>query len=62
MPINKHIIDCVINKLTVMTQETEMRERYPEVNLPEKLKDGPTTLAMWLAAGLIVVLAIATLL
>ena len=45
-----------------MLQRTEMREKHSEVNLPEKLKDGPTTLAIWLAAGLIVVLAIATLL
>ncbi len=61
IPINKNIIDRVINKLTVMMQETEMREKYSDVHLPEKLEDGPTTLAIWLATGLIVALAIASL-
>ncbi len=42
-------------------QETEMREKYSDVHLPEKLKDGPTTLAIWLATGLIVALVIASL-
>ncbi len=38
-----------------------MREKYPEVKLPDKLKGGPITLAIWLVGGMIVVLAMALL-
>ncbi len=38
-----------------------MREKYPEVKLPDKLKDGPITLAIWLVGGMIVLLGLALL-
>ncbi len=38
-----------------------MRDYYPEVKLPDKLKDGPMTLAIWLVVGMTVLLGLALL-
>jgi len=42
-----------------MLQETTMREKYPEVKLPEKLEGRPTLLATGLVSVLIVAFLIA---
>ena len=53
---NLHIIGSL-----KLNQETKMRDYYPEVKLPDKLKDGPMTLAIWLVVGMTVLLGLALL-
>ena len=38
-----------------------MRETYSETKLPDRLKDGPITLAIWLVGGMSVVLVMVLL-
>ncbi len=38
-----------------------MQDKYPEVKLPDKLKNRPITLAIWLVGGMTVLLGLALL-
>lgn len=57
--INKEIIHLAHNYLTKLIQETCMRDKYPEVKLPETLEGRPKLLAIWLVSVMIVAFVIA---